>query len=211
MTKTPAQQVRERFKARRDSMDRTFKIPFVVDQELANRAEQLAREYDEAERRLAEYVEDKEVEEGEGSDLRADGTRADGRVPAYFPEQHLEEVRAELQGVVDALQEGSAMVVFRLATAAEYENVLAEVERELAPGSGGIDTSQEAIVGFGDKLLELCFVRVLHDGEDLGYRTWAEFAEDMQLTFGDAEAFRTPVVAKNRATGAFKLPFSYRR
>lgn len=74
-----------------------------------------------------------------------------------------------------------------------------------------VDTTNEAVVAFGDELLRITFLRVEHDGEDLGYESWAEFADDMQLTFGDVEGIRTPVVAKNRSTGAFRLPFSLQR
>lgn len=204
---SPAAAVRERFKARREAMRRTIEIPFVVDQELADQAERLAREYEQAKERLERFLEVAEEDDDQPGDVRADGTAVEPSLIDQL-QRAVDSTHAELEEVIEAVREGSARVIFRLATATEYQDALTKVEREMGKS---VDTTNEAVVAFGDELLRITFLRVEHDGEDLGYESWAEFADDMQLTFGDVEGIRTPVVAKNRSTGAFRLPFSLQR
>lgn len=71
---SPAAAVRERFKARRDAMRRTIEIPFVVDQELADKAERLARDYEQEKERLERFLEVAEEDDDQPGDVRADGT-----------------------------------------------------------------------------------------------------------------------------------------
>lgn len=209
--KTKAELVRERFRARRaDSVERVIRIPFVVDQELADKAEQLARQHDELEGRIEkmiDYVDSLDSDDLD-SDVRADGTDLTAEhVTITALQDSLDKVKAELEEAVEQVKDGSAWLHFRLATAGEYQQHLAEVERDF----GKLDGSNETVIAFGDKLTNLCFLRVEHDGEDLGYSSWAEFVDDMKLTFGDLEPIRAAIVARNRASGAFKLPFSLAR
>ena len=207
--KTPAQTVRERLKQRRtDSRERVIKIPFIADVDLASDAERLSTEHD----RLVDDIALLEAQRDErDADETADvDTRADGRdrsqLGADIDTAHtrLALVEEQLAETVEAVREGAVSIEFRVATKGEYERVLIEVENEVK-GEVGVDQSPTIL--FGDRLMALGFIRVHKDGENLGYASWSEFVEDMELSFGDVDPIRTVVYAKNRQTGAFALPF----
>lgn len=201
-----AEAVRARFRARRgDSQDRLIQIPFVVDIELADKVMELVNQKQDIERRisrLADHMD--ELEQDPDEDVRADGRDLTPNTEALAVlEESLASLDEQLEEMKEAVREGSATMFFRLATDKEYEEHLAEVERE----HGGPDRQQSVTVAFGNRLLNSTFVRIEHEGADLGYATWEELHDDMQLTFGDVDPIRTAVIAKNRRSGAFKLPF----
>lgn len=207
--KTPAQTVRERLKQRRtDSRERVIKVPFIADVDLASDAERLAKEHD----RLVDDIalleaqrDERDADENADVDNRADG-RDRSQLGADIDTAHtrLALVEEQLAETVEAVREGAVLIEFRVATKGEYERILIEVETEVK-GEVGVDQSPTIL--FGDRLMALGFIRVHKDGENLGYASWSEFVEDMELSFGDVDPIRTVVYAKNRQTGAFALPF----
>ena len=208
-TKTPAQSVRERLKQRRtDSRERVIKIPFIADVDLAKDAERLSTEHD----RLIDDIalleaqrDERDADETADVDTRADGRdRSDLGAEIDASRARLALVEEQLAETVQAVREGAVTIEFRVATKGEYERILIEVENEVK-GEVGVDQSPTIL--FGDRLMAGGFVRVHKDGENLGYATWDEFAEDMELSFGDVDPIRTVVYTKNRQTGAFALPF----
>ena len=207
--KTPAQTVRERLKQRRtDSRERVIKVPFIADVDLAKDAERLSAEHD----RLIDDIalleaqrDERDADETADVDTRADGRdRSDLGAEIEATRSRLALVEEQLAETVEAVREGAVAIEFRVATKGEYERILIEVETE-AKGEVGVDQSPTIL--FGDRLMALGFIRVHKDGENLGYASWSEFVEDMELSFGDVDPIRTVVYAKNRQTGAFALPF----
>ena len=208
-TKTPAQSVRERLKQRRtDSRERVIKVPFIADVDLAKDAERLSAEHD----RLIDDIalleaqrDERDADETADVDTRADGRdRSDLGAEIEATRSRLALVEEQLAETVEAVREGAVAIEFRVATKGEYERILIEVETEVK-GEVGVDQSPTIL--FGDRLMALGFIRVHKDGENLGYASWSEFVEDMELSFGDVDPIRTVVYAKNRQTGAFALPF----
>ena len=207
--KTPAQTVRERLKQRRtDSRERVIKVPFIADVDLAKDAERLSAEHD----RLVDDIalleaqrDERDADETADVDTRADGRdRSDLGAEIDATRSRLALVEEQLAETVEAVREGAVAIEFRVATKGEYERILIEVETEV---KGAVGVDQSPTILFGDRLMALGFIRVHKDGENLGYASWSEFVEDMELSFGDVDPIRTVVYAKNRQTGAFALPF----
>lgn len=201
-----AEAVRARLKSRRaKSSERPITVPFVVDVELADSVKALIDEKSQLESRLQYVIE--RVDEAEADpdeDVRADGQDLTPSTSVIASlEASLARVEAEIEEKTDAVREGSVNILFRLATDTEYESHLAEVEREFSEPN----ESHSVSIGFGNRLLASCFLRVEQNDEDLGYTTWAEFSDDMEMTFGDVDPIRTIIITKNRRSGAFKLPF----
>ena len=208
-TKTPAQSVRERLKQRRtDSRERVIKVPFIADVDLAKDAERLSAEHDRLINDIAlleAQRDERDADETADVDTRADGRdRSDLGAEIEATRSRLALVEEQLAETVEAVREGAVAIEFRVATKGEYERILIEVETEVK-GEVGVDQSPTIL--FGDRLMALGFIRVHKDGENLGYASWSEFVEDMELSFGDVDPIRTVVYAKNRQTGAFALPF----
>ena len=205
--KTKAQLVRERFRARcAENANRTIVVPFTLDHHLRIRIKQLQDEGSALEERIADMVDQIEsMDKDEADDdLRADGTDLTPDVAALDALRlSLERTTKELDEALTEAREGSVKLIFRPATAAEYQQVLIDVEREV----GAIDGSQKSTIEFGDRLTSLCFVRAEVDGVDLEYETLEEFLRDTRATFGSLEYARTMVVADSRAMGSFGLPF----
>ena len=208
-TKTPAQSVRERLKQRRtDSRERVIKVPFIADVDLAKDAERLSAEHD----RLIDDIalleaqrDERDADETADVDTRADGRdRSDLGAEIEATRSRLALIEEQLAETVEAVREGAVAIEFRVATKGEYERILIEVETEV---KGAVGVDQSPTILFGDRLMALGFIRVHKDGENLGYASWSEFVEDMELSFGDVDPIRTVVYAKNRQTGAFALPF----
>ena len=207
--KTPAQTVRERLKQRRtDSRERVIKVPFIADVDLAKDAERLSAEHD----RLTDDIalleaqrDERDADETADVDTRADGRdRSDLGAEIEATRSRLALVEEQLAETVEAVREGAVAIEFRVATKGEYERILIEVETEV---KGAVGVDQSPTILFGDRLMALGFIRVHKDGGNLGYASWSEFVEDMELSFGDVDPIRTVVYAKNRQTGAFALPF----
>lgn len=175
------------------------RIPFMLDTALADKVEQLAGLHNQLQDRLAR-LEEQAAEDGheDGADVRASGDDLTelGQAIATTSEE-LERVKQDLEDAVAKAKADQVMLVFRRATADEYESILSK------SGGAAVDDDQtlEAAYKFQTALVERCFLRLEVDGEDSGVTAWGEFVESAQLTFGELDPIRALVFANNKRGG----------
>lgn len=203
----PSARLRRRLAERRERATTTDlqRIPFMLNQGLADRQELLARQHDRLGDQLAHLLDlDAERDPDDPTrDVRASGEDlSDTARRIATVEAELERVMAELEAVTAEVREDSVTLVFRRVDAGEYEQALVRA------GGAAVDEDANAASRFHDLLLAKAFVRIeLAGGEDSGVTTWAEFAAEAALTFGELDPIRALVYAANRR-GGNSVPFS---
>lgn len=196
-------QALERRRTKNASDEALNRIPFVLDTDLSDRVEQMARQvgaYEDYLVALQEQQSDAHAE-GETGDVRASGhDLSELGQQIADTEAKLAELRPELEAATDQVQQSTVQMCFRRVDAETYERLL------IRAGGAAVDTDLAAITKFHDLLIEACFVRLEVDGED-AEMTWAEFREQAGFTFGELDPIRSLVYAMNRRDGN-SVPFS---
>lgn len=180
------------------------RIPLILDQSLADDVDQIARQRQAVEERLA-YLQDAASErdpDDPSVDVRGSGhdVSAEGQAIAAA-EAELERLTAELTAATEVAREAVVQLVFRRADAEDYERLI------IAAGGLGVDSDADASFKFHESLAAHCFVRVEIGGEDAKVGTWADFRAVANLSFGEVDPIRSLVWAMNRR-GGNSVPFS---
>lgn len=195
-------QALERRRQKAASDDSLHRIPFVLDQDLSDAVERIGRQHRAAEDYLLSLRDDLAESEaaGEDRDVRASGhDMSDLGQKIANAEAEVERLHAELTAVTAEAREAVVQLVFRRTDAETYERLL------IKAGGAIVDTDVGAANRLHDLLLEACFVRIEHDGEDTGI-TWREFARDAGMSIGELDPIRVLVYSMNRR-GANTVPF----
>lgn len=200
MTIDSAEKLRTALERRREKNTTTGlqRIPFMLDTALADQVERLARMHNQIQDHIATLESHTAEEPEEGADVRASGhDLSDTGVALDSARAELGRVKGELEQAIAAAKADQVTLVFRRATADEYERILSEC------GGSAVDSDEtlEAAYKFQGALAERCFLRLEIDGEDSGTRSWAEFVETAQLTFGELDPIRALVYANNKRGG----------
>lgn len=189
---------RRRTKAATEGLQR---IPFMLDSDLADRVETHGKRVAALEDRLEELAD--AAAETDPDDPNAD-KRASGHdlspvaVETATLEAELATARDALQAAIDDAREDQVTLLFRRASADEYE--------QLVRKHGGAESGDDER-DFLNALTTRCFVAAeMNDGsrEDI---KWAEFVESAQLSMGELNPIRAMVFANN-ARGGNSVPFS---
>ena len=205
-TTDSASALRDKLEARRIKNTTTGlqRIPFMLDEDLAARVEQYGRQCAALEDRIDDLREAAAVAEGEDpeTDRRASGHDLS---PVAAEVGHLEEelatAREALTAVVDEAREAQITLLFRRASADEYEQLIRK------HGGASLKDDSPAERDFLNSLTDRCFVAVeMPDGSRESIQ-WAEFVESAQLSMGELAPIRALVFANN-ARGGNSVPFS---
>lgn len=181
------------------------KIPFVLDQDLADAVDRVAKQHAAAEDYLAALEADKadrDAGEDSGADVRASGhdlSELGQAIDAATAE--VERLKTQLADAVEAARDVVVDLVFRRADAEGYERKLIE-----AGGAAAVETDTAAAVRFQNALTAHCFVRVEMSGEDAGVKSWKDFVSATGMTFGELDPIRSLVYAMNKR-GGNSIPF----
>lgn len=197
--------LREQLEQRRTKRATTglLRLPFFLDQDLAEQVEDLGKRCASLEDRLEDLtdslVDDDELSDG---DVRASGhdlSPAAGEVAEL--EAELARARAELADAIGAVDAARITLLFRRCSADEYEQLLRK--HGGASIQGGSDDERQ----FLNALTERCFVAIeMADGsrDDM---SWADFVKSADLSMGELAPIRAMVFAEN-ARGGNSVPFS---
>lgn len=200
MTIDSAEKLRSALERRREKATTTGlqRIPFMLDTALADRVEDLARVYNQLQGRIDHLEEQSTEEPEEGGDVRASGhDLSEAGAALESNRAELERVKAELEEAIAEAKADQVMLVFRRATADEYERILTQCGGAAVDG----DETLEAAYRFQGALVERCFLRLEVEGEDSGVKSWAEFVQSAELTFGELDPIRALVFANNKRGG----------
>ncbi|MGO4964127.1 hypothetical protein ACTQ4Z_10100, partial [Anaerovoracaceae bacterium Sow4_D4] len=159
------------------------RIPFMLDEELADRIEGMGRRAAAIEDRLQALG---DAGEGESEDRRASDPDERETLTA-----ELGHIKADLETAIEEARDCQVDLVFRRLNADEYEHIL------IRSGGAEVDTDAASAQKFHSEVTARCFLRVELDGEDTG-QTWTEFLDAAQPTFGELDPIRALVYANNR-------------
>jgi len=202
MTIDSAEKLRTALERRRTKSSTTGlqRIPFMLDTALADRVEQLVGLHNKWQDRIGQLEEDQSAvdEPEDGADVRASGhDLTELGVSLETARTELARVKSQLEEAVAEAKADQVILVFRRATADEYEQILSKC------GGAAVDSDEtlESAYRFQGELAERCFLRLEIDGEDSGTQSWAAFVESAQLTFGEIDPIRALVYANNKRGG----------
>lgn len=201
-----AASLRDQLEQRRAKKHTTglLRLPFMLDESLADDMEQLGKQAAKLEERLDQLAEAAAAADDEDpeADVRASGADLSPDAAAVAEvEVELARVKAELQDAIDASESSRVWMLFRRASADEYEQLLRK------HGGSKMDAGSTAEREFLNALTERCFVAIeMPDGtrDDM---PWAEFVKAAELSAGELTPIRSMVWAEN-ARGGNSIPFS---
>lgn len=201
-----ASSLREKLERRRTKAATTGlqRVPFMLDSDLADAAEALGRRVAALEDRLetlADLAADAPDDDPE-ADRRASGhDLTPSAVEIAGVRDELERARAELSEAVDAARDDQVILLFRRATADEYEQLIRK-----HVGADARDGSAEERA-FLAALTARCFVGVEMADGSRETVDWPSFVEQAQLTMGELAPIQALVYASNARCGN-SVPFS---
>ena len=206
MAHDSAEKLREALERRRSknaSPEGLQRIPFQLDMELADRAEATARQINQLEDWLDELHARAEERDPESvDDIRASGhDLSEVGQQIAETEAEVERLRAALEALLVEAKASELQLVFRRASADEYERLL------IAAGGVKVETDAAATYAFHNSLVERCFLRAEFDGQDAEVGTWSDYVKSAELTFGELDPIRALVYAANKR-GGNSIPFS---
>ena len=180
-----------------------LRLPFLLDEDLADRVEDLAKQVAAMEDRRDAIVDaEAELDDDPERDVRASGhDLSPSAVEAAEVETEIARLRGLLQVAVDEADAARVWLLFRRATADEYEQLLRK------HGGGSVQGGSDEERAFLNALTARCFIAAEMPDGSRDPMPWEEFVTAGELSMGELAPIRAMVFAHN-ARGGNSVPFS---